>query len=87
MSGGSQLVHWQPDGGLGPTQPFLVKGLSSNEPFGSRPEPGVCLIASILLLPPGEVPKGRVRVHQDTAAQVLSESEACGPCLKPALPD
>jgi hypothetical protein len=38
---------------LGPT------GVSCNEPFGSRPEPGVYLIASILLLPPGEVPEGK----------------------------
>ena len=29
-----------------------------NEPFGSRPEPGALLIASILLLPHGEVPEG-----------------------------
>jgi hypothetical protein len=29
---------------------------SCNESFGSRPEPGSYLIASILLLPPGEVP-------------------------------
>jgi hypothetical protein len=30
-----------------------------NEPFGSRPEPGTYLIASILLSPPGEIPEGR----------------------------
>ena len=49
---------------------------SSNEPFGSRPEPGANLIAPILLLPPGEVPEGRARGVQDTATQVKSESEA-----------
>jgi len=48
---------------------------ASNEPFGSRPEPGACLIAPILLLPPGEVPEGRARGVQDTATQVQSESE------------
>ena len=50
-------------------------GVSCNEPFGSRPEPGVHLIASILLLPPGEVPEGRARGVQDTATRVQSESE------------
>ncbi len=49
---------------------------SRNEPFGSRPEPGARLIASILLLPPGEVPEGRARGVQDTATRVQSESEA-----------
>jgi hypothetical protein len=48
---------------------------SGNEPFGSRPEPGICRIASILLLPPGEVPEGRARGVQDTASRVQSESE------------
>ena len=47
-----------------------------NEPFGSRPEPGTYLIAPILLSLPGEVPEGRARGVQDTAAQVQSESEA-----------
>jgi hypothetical protein len=42
----------------------LFSGLCGNEPFGSRPEPGAYLIASILLLPPGEVPEGRARVDQ-----------------------
>ena len=46
-----------------------------NEPFGSRPEPGAYLIASILLLPHGEVPEGRARGVQDTATQEKSESE------------
>ena len=49
--------------------------VSSNDPFGSRPEPGVHLIASILLLPPGEAPEGRARGVQDTALGVESESE------------
>jgi len=51
-------------------------GSTGNEPFGSRPEPGAYLIALILLLPPGEVPEGRARGVQDTAAQADSESEA-----------
>jgi hypothetical protein len=46
-----------------------------NEPFGSRPEPGSYLIASILLLPSGEAPEGRARGVQDTATQVQSGSE------------
>ena len=50
-------------------------GVSCNEPFGSRPEPGTLVIASILHLPPGEVPEGRARGVQDTATQVQSESE------------
>ena len=33
--------------------------MSLYEPFGSRPDPGACRIASVLLLPPGEVPEGR----------------------------
>jgi hypothetical protein len=49
---------------------------SGNEPFGSRPEPGTRVLASILQLTPGEVPEGRARGVQDTASQVLSESEA-----------
>jgi len=49
--------------------------ISSNGPFGSRSEPGVYLIASILLLPPGEVPEGPARGIQDTATPVQSESE------------
>ena len=32
-----------------------------NEPFGSRPEPGVYRITPILLLPSGEVPEGRAK--------------------------
>jgi hypothetical protein len=46
-----------------------------NDPFGSRPEPGTLVIASILHLPPGEVPEGRARGVQDTATGVESESE------------
>jgi hypothetical protein len=38
-----------------------VTGALGNDPFGSRPEPGPCLIAYILLLRPGEVPKVRSR--------------------------
>jgi hypothetical protein len=52
-----------------------VFGTLGNEPFGSRPEPGACLIASILVSPPGEAPEGRARGVQDTARQVQSESE------------
>ena len=48
---------------------------TSNEPFGSRPEPGIYVTAPILLLPPGEVPEGRARAVQDTAPQGQSESE------------
>ena len=50
-------------------------GPPCNEPFGSPPEPGARLIASILLLPTGEAPEGRARGVQDTATQVHSESE------------
>jgi hypothetical protein len=46
-----------------------------DERIGSRPEPGAYLIASILLLPPGEVPEGRAGGLQDTATIVQSESE------------
>jgi hypothetical protein len=49
--------------------------MSCNEPFGSRPEPGANLIASILQLSPGEAPEGRARGDQDTADQVQSKSE------------
>ncbi len=52
-----------------------IPRLSSNEPFGSRPEPGTHLFASILLLPPGDVPEGPARGVQDTATLVQSESE------------
>jgi hypothetical protein len=48
---------------------------SRNDPFGSRPEPGAYLIASILRSPPGEVPEGRARGVQDTAQQAKSEGE------------
>jgi len=34
-----------------------------NEPFGSRPEPGINLTALFLLPPHGEVPEGRAGVH------------------------
>ncbi len=54
---------------------ILDTGSSGNDPFGSRPEPGAHLIAPILLLPPGEVPEGRARGVQDTAARVQSGSE------------
>ena len=56
------------------TVPQFSAQMASNEPFGSRLEPGSYLIASILLLPPGEVPEGRARGVQDTATQVRSES-------------
>jgi len=61
--------------------PFLLQlqkkhtGSYGNEPFGSRPEPGAKVLASILLLSPGEVPEGRAPGVQDTATQVQSESE------------
>ena len=54
---------------------ILLPSFSCNEPFGSRPEPGAHLIASILLLPPGEVPEGPARADQDTATPVQSERE------------
>jgi hypothetical protein len=54
---------------LGPT------GVSCNDPNGSRPEPGLWLIASILRPTPGEAPEGRARGVQDTATRVQSESE------------
>jgi hypothetical protein len=47
----------------------------TNEPFGSRPEPGASLIASIQLPSHGEVPEGRARAGQDTATLVQSESD------------
>ena len=50
-----------------------------NEPFGSRPEPGADLIASILQLTPGEVPEGKAGVrHQSTGlcAEALSKAAA-----------
>ena len=53
----------------------LLPDLCGNEPFGSRPEPGIQLIALILQLLPGEVPEGRARGIQDTASRVQSESE------------
>ena len=53
----------------------LPTAFSRNEPFGSRPEPGTRVMASILSLPPGEVPEGRARGVQDTAVRVQSESE------------
>jgi hypothetical protein len=56
-------------------QVFSSTGIYGNDPFGSRPEPGAQLIASILRSPPGEVPEGRARGVQDTAPRVQSESE------------
>jgi len=56
-----------------------------NEPFGSRPEPGVHLIVSILLSPPGEAPEGGARGHQDTASRVQSESEVLKPAREPGV--
>ena len=50
-------------------------GMFGNGPIGSRPEPGPYLIASIPLLPPGEVPEGPARGVQDTATPAQSESE------------
>jgi hypothetical protein len=47
---------------------FVHSGSVGNEPFGSRPEPGTYLFPPILLSPPGEVPEGRARGVQDTAA-------------------
>jgi hypothetical protein len=38
---------------------FVAENVSDNDPFGSRPEPGAYLFASILLLQPGEAPEGR----------------------------
>jgi len=35
----------------------------SNEPFGSRPEPGAYWVGSALQPLPGEVPKGRADAH------------------------
>ena len=57
------------------TSVLLQTGNCGNEPFGSRPEPGAYEITSILLLPPGEAPKGRARGVQDTATRAQSESE------------
>ena len=53
------------------THILSTQGSSRNEPFGSRPEPGVYLIASILQLPPGEVPEGKagVRVQAEAPAR------------------
>ena len=53
----------------------LSLDMTRNEPFGSRPEPGILVFAPILLLPHGEVPEGRARGVQDTATRVRSESE------------
>ena len=64
-----------PIGDGGNPSPSRRGWLSSNEPFGSRPEPGAKLIVLVLLPPPGEVPKGRARADQDTATHVQRESE------------
>jgi hypothetical protein len=56
-----------------------IPRFSSNEPFGSRPEPGAPLFAHTLRIPPSEVPEGRARDVQDTATRVQSESENSGP--------
>jgi hypothetical protein len=58
-----------------PRSPTRGQEPLGNEPFGSRPEPGICPIALILLFPPGEVPEGRARGVQDTATSVESESD------------
>jgi hypothetical protein len=52
-----------------------LTGVSCNDPFGSRPEPGAYPTASILQLPPGEAPEGGAHGVQDTATRVQSESE------------
>jgi len=62
-----------------------LSGLSCNEPFGSRPEPGASLIAPILELPPGEVPEGRARGCQDTVMRVRCESAFRGPEREPGV--
>jgi hypothetical protein len=49
--------------------------VSSNDPFGSRSEPGKYLTASTLQLPPGEAPEGRASGVQATTQKVLSECE------------
>ena len=57
----------------------------SNEPFGSRSEPGSLITREIRRLSPGEIPEGRARGDQDTATQVQSESERSGPVREPGV--
>jgi hypothetical protein len=59
-------------------------GVSCNEPFGSRPEPGASLIASTLLLSPGEAPKGRAGVDLQPTCP-CARAHSGGPCGKRAL--
>ena len=61
------------------TGPWLKSSLdrSSNEPFGSRPDPGAHLNASILLPPHGEVPEGPAGAHlQSTSPCAEAHAEA-----------
>jgi len=51
---------------------FTEMNLSFIEPLGSRPEPGACLIASIIHSLPGEAPEGR-------AGAQLQFIRACAP--------
>jgi hypothetical protein len=58
--GGLSIFHSALDGSAsGLLEETLLISSFGNEPFGSRPEPGACLIALILRLQPGEVPEGR----------------------------
>ena len=55
----------------------MPTGWCGNEPFGSRPEPGARLIAPILPLPHGEVPKGPAGAHlQSTCTCAPAHSKA-----------
>jgi hypothetical protein len=52
---------------------------SCNEPFGLRPEPGIQLVASNPLLPPGEVPEGQTDARlQAICACAPAHSQARG---------
>jgi len=55
----------------------LLTGSYGNEPFGSRPEPGIYMKGLILVSLHGEVPKGRARVDQQpTCLCAVAQSKA-----------
>ena len=66
---------------LSPNSPFA--SFSCNEPFGSRPEPGIYLTASTLQLPPGEVPKGRAELVLSLCA--YARQRTLEPVLEPGV--
>jgi hypothetical protein len=68
----------------------LFIGSLGNEPFGSRPESGTSLIASILRHPPGEVPEGKAGARLQSmsrCARAHSKAAAGTGLYRPERPE